>query len=131
MKNLDQLKTFSDASKLLKLDPKKVIPDFKNFPTRDRKAMVAHAKLVVIARAANKIGNGGKEWKPDWSNPKQYKYYPWFYLDGGSSGFRFYDCDYWHSFSLVGSRLCFVTPDVSEYVAKQFIDLYKAYFLIK
>jgi len=72
MKNLDQLKTFSDASKLLKLDPKKVIPDFKNFPTRDRKAMVAHAKLVVIARAANKIGNGGKEWKPDWSNPKQY-----------------------------------------------------------
>jgi hypothetical protein len=63
----------------------------------------SHAKLVIIARAANMIVNDGKEWKPDWTNHDQWKYYPWFYHDGGSSGFRFDGCDIWGS--LFGCRL--------------------------
>lgn len=94
---LEELKTFEDACKVERLDPKKVVPDFKAYPTKDRKAMIAHAKLVIIARAANRIANNGKLWKPDWTNGEWDKYYAWFYL-GGSSGFRF-------STSVIGLRV--------------------------
>ena len=130
MKKLAQLKTFEDACKVEGLDPKKVIPDFSCYPEQDRKAMEAHAKLVIIARAANRLANKGKEWKPDWNNFNQYKYHSWFDMEGGSSGFRFDDCDYWLSTSGVGSRLCFISSEVGEHVAEHFIDLYRDYFVV-
>lgn len=123
------VKTFEDACKVERLDPKKVIPDFKAYPTKDRKAMIAHAKLAIIARAVNKLANNGKQWKPDWDNGKWDKYYPWFDMRGGSSGFRFYDCDDWRSASNVGSRLCYLSYEAAEYAGKQFIKLYKDYFM--
>jgi hypothetical protein len=129
MKHTD-VKTFDQACKVMKLDPKKVIPDFKAFPAKERKAMQAHAKLVIIARALNKLANNGKAWKPNWGNGQWDKYYPWFEL-GGSSGFRFYDCDGWYSASDVGSRLCYISREVGEYAGRQFEKLYKEYFVIK
>ena len=126
--NYTDIKTFEDACKVLRLDAKKVVPDFKAYPAKDRKGMIAHAKLVIIARALNKVANNGKEWKPDWNNGKWDKYFPWFEM-GGSSGFRFYDCAYWFSLSDVGSRLCFISYDVARYAGTQFLKLYKEYFI--
>lgn len=130
MKKLTQLKTFEDACKLLGLDADKIVPDFSCYPEQDREAMLAHAKLVIITRAANRIGNNGEDWIPDWDNGRWDKYYPWFYMDGGSSGFRVDVYVNWRSLSYVGSRLCFVSRAAAEYVAEQFIDLYRAYFVI-
>lgn len=127
--DLQQLKTFEDACKVENLDHKTIIPDFTAWSKKDEKAMTAHAKLVIIARAANRLANGGKEWKPDWTNYNQWKYYPWFDLSGGSSGFRFNVFVYWYSNSYVGSRLCFISSEVATYIGKQFIKLYKEYFL--
>lgn len=127
--NYTDIKTFEDACKVEKLDPKKVIPDFKLYPAKDKKAMIAHAKLVIIARAINRLANKGKQWKPDWSNYSQYKYYPWFEM-GGSSGFRYYVCDGWCSDSYVGSRLCFISYEAGVYAGKQFTKLYKEYFVM-
>lgn len=129
MKKLSKLKTFEDACKVLGLDATTVIPDFSAFPSRDHAAMIAHAKLVIIARAANLLGNKGKEWVPDWDNYNQWKYCPWFEM-GGSSGFRFDGYDYWNTLSGVGSRLCFVSREVATYVGETFTDLYKQYFTI-
>jgi hypothetical protein len=126
---LNKIKTFADACKVLGLEAKKVVPDFSSFPAKDRKAMIAHAKLVIIARAINKVCNKGKEWKPDWNNNKWDKYYPWFYM-GGSSGFRFYDCASWDSYSDVGSRLCFISSEAAKHAGNQFIKLYKEYFVM-
>ena len=126
---LEDLKTFEDACKVERLDPKKVVPDFSAFPKKDQKAMIAHIKLVIIARAANRIANNGKQWKPDWDNDKWDKYYPWFYM-GGSSGFRFGGYGGWGANSLVGSRLCFISRETAEFVGKQFISLYKQYFVM-
>ena len=126
---LEQLKTFADACKVERLNPKKVIPTFAGFPAKDRKAMKAHAKLVIIARAANRLANGGKKWTPDFGNTNQLKYTPYFYKDKGSSGFRFTDYDDWISYSGVGSRLCFISSEVGEYVGRTFIGLYNEYFL--
>jgi hypothetical protein len=130
MKEFNEVKTFEDACKVEKLDPKKVLPDFKAYPATDRKAMVAHAKLVIIARALNRLANNGKQYKPDWNNNQWDKYYPWFRMDGGSSGFRSHDYAYWHSDSTVGSRLCFISREVADYAGKQFIKLYKEYFVM-
>jgi len=129
MKNYNEIKTFEDACKIQGIDPKKVLPDFSNYPEGDREALLAHAKLVIIVRASNKLANEGKEWTPDWNNWDERKYEPWFALDEkGSSAFRFHDYDRWNSNSDVGSRLCFISNEVCEYVANQFIDLYESYF---
>lgn len=129
MKEFTDLKTFDDACKIEKLDPKKVIPDFSAYPKQDHAAMIAHAKLVIIARAANRLANGGKEWRPDWTDYNQWKHYPWFDMSRGSSGFRFNGYGRWGSDSRVGSRLCFISREVANHVGKQFVKLYKDYFL--
>lgn len=130
MKNFTELKSFEDACKVERLDPKKVIPDFKAYPAKDRKAMIAHAKLVIIARAANRLANNGKMWKPDWNNGKWDKYHVYFWMDGGSSGFRCGDYVNWGSHSDVGSRLCFISREVGNHVGNTFIKLYKEYFTL-
>lgn len=123
-----QLTSFEDACKIEGLDPKKVIPDFSCYPEADRKSMIAHAKLVIIVRAANRIANDNKLWTPDFSDSND-KYEAWFDLEGGSSGFQFYVFDFWLSVSYVGSRLCFISSEACEYVAETFIELYKEYML--
>ena len=126
---LNQLNTFEDACKVEGLDPEKVLPDFSSYPEKDRNSMIAHAKLVIIVRAANRLANEGKEWKPDFNNRDQYKYEIWWYKEKGSAGFRYYGCDAWHTASTVGSRLCFISRKVAEYVAKAFVKLYNEYLL--
>jgi hypothetical protein len=118
------IKTFEDACKVINLDATKVIPNFSLFPESDREAMIAHAKLVVIAKAIN------GDWVPDWNNWNQYKYYPWFEMGSPSGGgFSYYVYVDWATTSSVGSRLCFQTRDMAKYVGKQFEDLYKTYFV--
>ncbi len=129
MEKYTEIKTFQDACKVLMLDYNKVIPDFSCYPEKDRTSMIAHAKLIIITRAANKLANSGKEWVPDFTNYKEPKYEAWFDLSGGSSGFRFNVYDLWATNSDVGSRLCFISSEVCKYVANQFIGLYKEYFL--
>ena len=94
--------------------------------------MIAHLKLIVITKAANKIDNGGKNWKPDWSNGEWDKYYPWFKMNDSSSASGFSCDDYvgWLAGSNVGSRLCFKSRELAEYIGEHFIDLYRDYFVI-
>lgn len=125
---MEKIESFEDACKAEDLNPETVIPDFSCYPEKDRKSMVAHAKLVIIVRAVNRLANGGAEWIPDFDNVSQDKYEIWF-RKGGSSGFRFNDCDYWYSASVVGSRLCFISREIAEETAEQFIDLYNEYLL--
>lgn len=127
--NYTEIKSFEDACKVEGLDPEKILPDFACYPEQDRKAMTAHAKLVIIARAVNRLANGGQEWKPDFTNWNQYKYQPWLHIPRGSSGFRFVGYVCWATSSGVGSRLCFISREVAKYVVEQFEDLYNEYFL--
>jgi len=118
------IKTFEDACQVLSLDPTTIIPDFSLFPESDVQAMIAHAKLIIIAKAIN------GDWVPDWTNWDQYKYYPWFEMGSPSGGgFSCYVYDGWSAGSVVGSRLCFETRDQAKYVGKQFEELYKTYFV--
>jgi len=131
MKKFTDLKTFEQACELLNIDSKTVLPDFSNYPEQGRLAMIAHAKLPIIVRAANKLANDGEEVVFDFNDSSQCKYEPWFDMEDysdGSGGFRFNGYDGWLATSLVGSRLCYISREVCEYTVNQFIEVYKAYF---
>jgi hypothetical protein len=117
----DRVKTFHDACSVLVVNPDDVIPD--SVPAADSKSIVAYCQLIIIARALN------EGWVPDWKNASEYKYYPWFDMSSGS-GLSCFDYDDRYSFSPVGSRLCFKSRQLAEYAGKQFIDLYKDFFII-
>ena len=124
----EKLSSFEDACKIEGLDPKKVIPDFSCYPEQHRESMESHARIVIIVAAANRVSNEGNPWFPDFDDRSQPKYEVWF--KKSSSGFRFGGSDLWASFSYVGSRLCFISRAVAEYIGKQFIELYKEYFCL-
>ena len=121
--SIPKIKTFEGACKALKLNPAKVVPIVKGMPKHHQDAIVAHAKLVIIADALN----GG--WKPNWDNTNEWKYYPWFRMPG--SGLAYFGYVRYCSSSDVGSRLCFKSRELAEYAGKQFKKLYSQYFLLK
>lgn len=90
---------------------------------KDRKSNVAHAKLLIIVRAANRLANDGKEWIPDYDNYDETKYEPVFDLSYG--GLRFVVFGGWRSGTVCCSRLCFIRREVCIYIAKTFISDYK------
>jgi hypothetical protein len=82
---MNAIKTFEDACKAVNIDPEKVLPETSAYPFPHQKALVAIAKLFIIADVLN------KGWKPNWNNEDEYKYYPWFNLEtdkNNPSGFR-------------------------------------------
>lgn len=84
---------------------------------------VAYRTLKLLTKSLN------EGWVPDWSNAKEYKYFPWFEM-GGSSGFRFDDYVGWFSNSFVGSRLCFKTSELAQYAGRQFTEVYNRFMII-
>ena len=116
------IKTFEDACKKVNTDPAK-LPDVSGILEEFAKPIIAAYKLLIIYKAIN------NEWKPDWSNWDQYKYYPLFEVL--SSGFGFSDSlyTYVYSHSTVGSRLCTDTWEKALYIAEQFKAEYQEYFL--
>jgi hypothetical protein len=123
---MNNIKTFEDACVALGISTE--IPDFSNSPKKHRNALIAHYKLVIINEALN------EGWEPNWGNWNERKYFPWFDFKEGSdksSGFGF-SCGDWtcsNAVTSVGARLCFKTSDLAEYAGKQFIELYKEYFI--
>ena len=117
-KIIDRVKTFEDACEIASVTAERI---YNESDTQDE---IAYKKLKFIIRVIN------EGWKPDWNNTSQRKWYPWFRL---SSGFGFGGSDFIYdgADTSVGSRLCFETEEKSEYVAKQFIDLYETFLTIK
>lgn len=75
---------------------------------------VGIAKEVLIAAAYNQ----GK--LPDWEDGNA-KYYPYFNMDK----FSFYYCSYWHSYSYVSARLCFLNKNHLLDAVKKFLPEFK------
>jgi hypothetical protein len=129
---MKQITSFEHACQVLGLDPL-ALPEVSMLPENHQKAIVSHYKLITIVEANNKE-NG--DWKADWNNSKQWKYYPWFWVKASDekpagSGLSFGDFGDGISRTPVGSRLCVGSSEQAEYVGKTFIDLYTDYFLIQ
>jgi len=116
----DRFKTIEGVLKVYGWDSESDFNDAHDSMEVDERA---YLKLKFIVKALN------EGWKPNWDDSNEGKYSPWFYLDGGSSGFRFGDFDGWDSHSYVGSRLCFKSRELAEYAAKQFLSTYKEFMV--
>ena len=113
------IKTFADACEHLGLDPKKEVS------VDDDKHIRAYKMLIIIYKAVN---NG---WTPDWTNPKEYKYYPWFEVVSSGAGLSYSFSVYLSTGTTVGSRLCTDKSEKAEFLGNQFKELYEDYFLLK
>ena len=101
----------------------------KDLNPRHLNALAALNKLFSIADAWNKADG----FVPDFSNSRQYKYYPWFVYDKDAAGFvcanPYYAASY--ASALIGSRLCFKTANRARQFGEKFVDLYNQVFLFK
>lgn len=124
---MKKITSFEEACTALSISP--ALPDFSMIPERDQKAMLAHYKLVIIARAMN------DGWEPNWNDFSEWKYFPWFEVKASKSkpsgsGFSYSRYGHSNTRTNVGSRLCFKTSDLALQAGEQFEDLYKEYFLL-
>lgn len=84
--------------------------------------------LQMVADVFNTNENGVR-WEPNWKDYSQRKWYPWFNMDANTPsgvGFSSSYYAYWHSFSSVGSRLCFENEKLSYLSAELFPEIYIA-----
>lgn len=117
---IDRIKTFSDAYDNADRNTRAEYDCQVHFALS--KHIVARLKLILIA----KVLRG--DWEPDFSNSNQQKWIPIFKFSAGS-GFDVSDsdCDYGSTATIVGSRLCFPSEELSDYFGKQFIELHRAH----
>jgi len=113
---MESIKTVEDAFKATGMP---ATPEFSEVPEELRAYFKAVYEVVVITRAL--VG----DWKPDWTNWDQPKWFPWFDMQS-SGAFVFDDTDYATSIAGAGyaSRLCFPTEELAEYAGRQFTDIY-------
>jgi len=116
------IKSFEDACTKENVDPV-ALPDVSMIPEEFRKPIINAYKLLIIFKAIN---NG---WRPDWSDSSQWKYFPWYRVLSSGFGFsRSYD-DFVLTRTGVGSRLCTDSSEKAMYIAEQFQEEYREYFL--
>ncbi len=110
----DRVKSFEDILQEAGLSK----ADFEKSCEGLTKDEIAYRQLKLIA----KVYNG--DWKADWSNSDQAKWYPWFKYNQTGFGFSRTLCGFWYSHTGVGSRLCFASSELAEDAGKKFIDIY-------
>lgn len=88
---------------------------------------IALNKLVTMAEAWNKEDG----FVPDFSNPKQAKWFPWLKYDKDAAGFVYAGTFSTTSLAkaYISSRVCFQTSKRARQFCEQFIDLYNKVFL--
>lgn len=114
-----KIKSFKAACKAVGISD--TLPDFSFAPEQHRQALIDHYKLVIINQAIN------GDWKLDWNNNDQPKWFPWFDME---SGFELGDVHDYCQFTYAGSRLCFFSREAAQYAATKFHKLYKSYFTL-
>lgn len=111
-KKIESINTLQDVFRLNNTTEESFNSKYNSFEDID--------KYSALERMIVKAYNG--DWKPNWNDSKQSKYYPWFYL---GDDFRF-DYSYWYaSFSDVAASLCFRKKEDLEDAVIKFIDVYK------
>ena len=120
---IEDIKSYDDIIEVLY--PEDNILPFNNPITLKQKSINAYSKLINIV----KVFNAG--WIPDWDNEKEYKYYPYFYMDSKEGGFRLNDVNCHVVTSGVTARLCFKTKELAQLSVDLFFDIYKDYFEYK
>lgn len=118
---IDTIKTYKDVC--LELGEKEyTIYDFLSIPEEFRIKVFNTIRLKQIAKLFN------QDWIIDWSNFKQYKYFPYFeYKKSTGSGCWVYHRSSYTLGYCYGTVVYYQSEEVSIYIGKQFIDIYIEY----
>jgi len=121
---MSRVKTFEDAMQVVGENAK----EFEKICERLSPDEIAYKKLKIIAEALNE----GWDWKG--INENQERWFPWFYrkLDNGKVCGLAFAYSYLATSSrnvFLGSRLFVKTEELADYFGKQFIELWREYYL--
>ena len=115
------IKTYKDACLELDITPIDENTLLKNGFTKDE---IAYRKIKTIIQALN------EGWQADWTNEYQNKWIPWFHQNS-ITGLA-YAASTITSSSMcteISSRLCLKSEELSIYMGKRFIDLYREFII--
>ena len=116
----DRIKTYEDACLELGMKP----TSEKEFSTSGLAIdEINYRKLKTIIKALN------EGWEPDWNDPNQKKWYPYFGLSGGGFVFCGTYCSYTLAIAGYGSRLCLKSNELAAFIGKQHIEVYKGFMI--
>lgn len=109
------------------LDPK-VLPEVSAIPEQYRKPVIAQYILNVVAQFLN------GDWKPDYTDYDQYKYFPYFSVKADSkrpSGFGLSYDDFvrWRTDTGCGVRLCYKDRETAKLAGTEYLSLYEDLYL--
>lgn len=91
------------------------------------KALIALNTLFTIAEAWNKADG----FVPDYDNPNQWKWYPWFKKTPAGFVCAYTYIAATHTPAYIGSRLCFKSSERARQFGEQFIDLWNDVLLFR
>lgn len=117
---MEKIKTFADAQRETGAQD---TPDFNEAPEEVREFLKAIYQAAVITKAL--VG----DWKPNWNDSNQEKWFPWFRMSSGGFVFDGAGCDYSFADAGYASRLCFPSEEMAEYAGRQFTDIYSRIIL--
>jgi hypothetical protein len=120
VKPMESIKTLEDA---LNVTGMPATPELNEVPEDLREYFKAVYEAVVITKAI--VG----DWKPDWNDSNQRKWFPWFRMSSGGFVFFATDCAYSNANAGNASRLCFPTEEMAEYAGRTFTDVYSRIIL--
>src|SRR5437868_9418950 len=109
----DRIRFYSDVCEELE-EEQLTLDDFKSLPRYLRKKHLAYGKLLQVAKLLN--GN----WKPDYSDTSQEKWYPYFDYKQGR-GLVFSD-SYGHPGLFYGVAALYKSREMSDFAGKTFLD---------
>ena len=111
------------------------LPDLSSLPSKFSRGMLALLKLQVVTEAVNNDDPKEPEFKADFNDRNQEKWFPWYVggaADGSGSGFRFLVTLYgWsNSYASGGARLALKDEERADHMNEYFSELYKDLWLI-
>jgi hypothetical protein len=117
----ERIKTFDDVLQINGVKREIFENNIQDLTTDE----VAYKMLKEIVKAFN------EGWVPDWTNSNEYKYYAYFTMGSPSGGgFSFHDYDFWYTYSVVGSRLCYKSADLAKHAGQLFESIYKDFLTL-
>lgn len=129
-----KIKTYEDACKVLKVDPKN-LPGVSKLPKHERQHIINSVKLSRIVRALNTDHSTGKAWEPNWHDTTQPKYFIWNSVKAskknpGGTAFSYSYYFSWYTNAIVSSRLSLQSSDRVMHLNEHFKKLLAEYLLI-
>lgn len=112
----EKINNYSDVCKELNIEELDE-DNFSFLPKEQRKKQLAFHKIQNIIKLFN------EDWKINWKDQNQYKYYPYFQIDG--SGGLVFDCSHYHYHGFHFGVGFYKDKETSDFCGKKFIKIYK------